>query len=60
MWKQRWARAKRIFADRNVVLKSWRRGEDVMDDAVGLVERAQREEKKGWENGEGAEVGTGR
>ena len=42
------------------MLKSWRRGEDVMDDAVGLVERAQREEKKGWENGEGAEVGTGR
>ena len=60
MWKQRWARAKKTFAEKGVLLKSWRRGEDVMDDAVGLVERAKREENTVWKNGKGAGVGPGR
>ena len=46
MWKQRWARAKKIFEEKGVVLKTWRRGEDVMGDAVALVERAMAEEKQ--------------
>ena len=60
MWKQRLARAKKIFAEKGVVLQTWRRGEDVMDDAVGLVERAKREEKMAWENGKGGGVEPGR
>ena len=40
MWNRRWARAQEIFREKRVVLKSWRRGEDVMIDAVRLVEKA--------------------
>lgn len=42
MWARRWTRAKEIFADKGVVLKSWRIGEDVADEAIRLVERANR------------------
>lgn len=41
MWQRRWATAKSIFEDKGVLLRSWRRGEDVMDEAVKLVERAE-------------------
>lgn len=43
LWNRRLARAKEIFNDKGVMLRVWRVGEDVMDDAVGLVERAVRE-----------------
>lgn len=45
MWKRRWARAKEIFDDKGVLLKSWRKGDDVMDEAIRLIERAKREYK---------------
>ena len=46
MWRRRWATAKRTFEEQGVLLRSWRKGEDVMDDAVMLVERAKREESE--------------
>ena len=47
LWKRRWARAKEILDDKGVMLRSWRRGEDAMDDALRLVERAKREGESG-------------
>ena len=43
MWGRRWARAKEIFGDKGVVLRSWRVGEDVADEAIRLIERANRQ-----------------
>lgn len=42
LWMKRWARAKEIFDDKGVVLRAWRVGEDVADEAVRLVEGAGR------------------
>ncbi|KAI4131032.1 MAG: hypothetical protein LQ338_001445 [Usnochroma carphineum] len=47
LWLQRWARAKRVMEREGVVLRSWRVGGDVQGVAVGLVERALREEGRG-------------
>lgn len=41
LWKRRWARAKDTFDSKGVMLRSWRVGTDVTDDAVRLVERAK-------------------
>lgn len=38
LWMRRWARAKDIFEEKGVVLRVWRVGEDVADEAVRLVE----------------------
>lgn len=46
IWNRRWARAKEIFEAKGVMLKTWRVGEDVMGDAIALVEKAGREEEK--------------
>ncbi|KAI9810671.1 MAG: hypothetical protein M1827_006130 [Pycnora praestabilis] len=43
MWKRRWAKAKGIMEGKGVMLKSWRVGGDAVDDAVKLVEKANRE-----------------
>ena len=57
MWMRRWARAKEVFEEKGVVLKAWRVGEDVADEAVRLVEGVSGDAglKKGRakENGEG-------
>ncbi|MCJ1375677.1 hypothetical protein MMC20_006914 [Loxospora ochrophaea] len=42
LWRRRWARAREVLEDEGVMLRSWRIGEDVMDDAVRLVKRAAR------------------
>ena len=47
MWMRRWAKAKEIFEDKGVVLRAWRVGEDVADEAVRLVEGARKEQDKG-------------
>ncbi|MCJ1259123.1 hypothetical protein MMC24_006958 [Lignoscripta atroalba] len=47
LWKRRLVRAKEVLDDRGVVLKTWRVGEDVLDDALRLVEKAKREEEHG-------------
>lgn len=51
LWNRRLARAKEIFEKEGVMLRTWRVGTDVMDDAVKLVERAKREEKGGRKSG---------
>jgi len=47
LWNRRLARAKETFEKEGVMLRTWRVGTDVMDDAVKLVERAMREEEQG-------------
>ncbi|KAL8931082.1 MAG: hypothetical protein Q9208_000185 [Pyrenodesmia sp. 3 TL-2023] len=47
LWLQRWARAKRILEREGVVLRSWRVGGDVVEEAVGLVERALKQGERG-------------
>lgn len=37
LWKRRWARANELLAKEGVMLKSWRKGEDVADIAIKLV-----------------------
>ena len=46
LWMRRWARAKEIFDEKGVVLRAWRVGEDVADEAVRLVERTKGETAK--------------
>lgn len=46
IWNRRWARAKEIFEAKGVMLKTWRVGEDVIEDAIALVEKASREDMK--------------
>lgn len=45
LWNRRLARAKEIFNERGVLLRTWRVGSDVMDDAVRLVEKAIKESR---------------
>ena len=47
LWNRRWAKAQEIFREKGVMLKSWRRGEDIMGDAIKLVEKAAREQGGG-------------
>ncbi|OAX78968.1 UV damage endonuclease UvdE [Emergomyces africanus] len=47
MWRRRWARAKEILDRQGVVLMIWRVGGDVEDVCVRLVERAEKEGRKG-------------
>ncbi|MCJ1290229.1 hypothetical protein MMC34_001765 [Xylographa carneopallida] len=44
LWKRRWARAKDILDEHRVMLRAWRVGNDVMIDAMRLVERAKKED----------------
>ena len=46
MWARRWVRAKEIFDEKGVVLRSWRVGEDVADEAIRLVEKANKQVNK--------------
>lgn len=51
LWMRRWARAKEIFEEKGVVLRAWRVGGDVADEAVRLVEGARREAEMRRERG---------
>ena len=44
LWKRRWARAKDVLEDHGVMLRAWRVGDDVMIDAIRLVQKAQKED----------------
>ena len=46
MWMRRWARAKEVFDEKGVVLRSWRIGEDVADEAIRLIENANKRPSK--------------
>ncbi|KAL8744136.1 MAG: hypothetical protein Q9190_003596 [Brigantiaea leucoxantha] len=45
MWLQRWGKAKAILSQKGVVLRTWRVGADVLNEAVRLVEKANREDQ---------------
>ncbi|KAF2464928.1 uncharacterized protein BDR25DRAFT_296114 [Lindgomyces ingoldianus] len=56
LWRQRWARAEQVFAEKGVVLRTWRVGTDVLADAERLVKEAgEREKREG--GGVGGKVG---
>lgn len=44
LWRRRWGRAKEVLDEKGVMLRTWRVGGDVRDDARALVERARGEE----------------
>lgn len=46
LWRRRWASAKEIMDSQGVMLRSWRMGDDVVEDAVGLIRKAIKEDKK--------------
>ena len=46
LWKRRWARAKEVMDAQGVMLRSWRMGDDVVEDAVGLIRKAMEEDKR--------------
>lgn len=46
LWKRRWALAKEAMDARGVMLRSWRVGDDVVEDAVGLIRKAMEEDKR--------------
>ena len=60
LWKRRWERARVVFEEKGVLLRSWRAGGDVLDVAVKLVEGARREEEEEEEKGEKGEKGSGK
>jgi phosphatidate phosphatase APP1 len=53
LWKRRWARAKGILDNQGVMLRSWRTGEDVLEEAVRLVERVRDESSGEGKEGRG-------
>lgn len=46
LWRRRWGRARDVLESEGVLLRTWTVGSDVMDEAVGLVERARRADVK--------------
>ena len=55
LWNRRWTRAQEIFREKRVVLKAWRRGEDVMIDAIRLVKKAKSDENGGGSGDSGSQ-----
>jgi hypothetical protein len=51
LWNQRWARAEQVLKEKGVVLRTWRVGNDVLEESVKLVEKAEKEDKKTRERG---------
>jgi phosphatidate phosphatase APP1 len=45
LWKRRWTRAKEVLDEKGVMLRAWRVGYDVMDEAVRLVEKVQEKDR---------------
>lgn len=46
LWKRRWALAKEAMDARGVMLRSWRIGDDIVEDAVPLIRKAIEEDKR--------------
>ena len=52
LWRRRWARAEELMRAQGVLLRTWRVGGDVVDDAVRVVERGREElEREGGRRG---------
>ncbi|KAF2131006.1 hypothetical protein P153DRAFT_355796 [Dothidotthia symphoricarpi CBS 119687] len=45
MWRQRWARAEEIMADRGVVLRTWRVGSDAVAETEQIIRRYEKRNK---------------
>lgn len=43
LWRQRWARAEQVLGEQGVVLRTWRVGEDAMEETKRLVEKDRKE-----------------
>ncbi|KAJ4297888.1 hypothetical protein N0V90_005787 [Kalmusia sp. IMI 367209] len=59
LWRQRWARAEQVLGEKDVVLKSWRVGGDVLGDAKRLIEEHSENEKKDNRGAGKRGMGTG-
>lgn len=46
VWRRRWVRAEEVMRREGVMLRTWRVGGDVMDECVGLCERALKQIEK--------------
>jgi hypothetical protein len=46
LWRQRWAHAEQVLSEQGVVLRSWRVGSDIMDEAVGIIQDAEKRFKR--------------
>ncbi|KAE8853672.1 hypothetical protein HRS9122_00664 [Pyrenophora teres f. teres] len=46
LWRQRWAHAERVLLEQGVVLRSWRVGEDIMDEAEHIIKEAEKKFQK--------------
>ncbi|EUC48519.1 hypothetical protein COCMIDRAFT_87080 [Bipolaris oryzae ATCC 44560] len=42
LWRQRWAHAEHVLGEQGVVLRSWRVGSDIMDEAVSIIQDAEK------------------
>lgn len=51
LWRQRWAHAAHTLEQKGVLLRSWRVGFDVLEEAVRLVEEAKKREERAREEG---------
>lgn len=47
MWKRRWVQVKTYLDSKNVMLRAWRVGEDVSNDALRLIEKARKDQAHG-------------
>lgn len=46
LWRQRWAHAEHVLGEQGVVLRSWRAGSDIMDEAVSIIQDAEKRFKR--------------
>ena len=46
LWRRRWAQAQELLKEQGVVLRSWRVGTDVVDEAVALVRKSHEHGEK--------------
>jgi phosphatidate phosphatase APP1 len=51
LWRQRWAKAEEIMRERGVVLRSWRVGTDIMEEAERIIKEAERKSSGGKPSG---------
>ncbi|KAF2143205.1 uncharacterized protein K452DRAFT_307376 [Aplosporella prunicola CBS 121167] len=60
LWRKRWNRAQSLLAERGVVLRAWRVGADVSDEAARLIEECLERQREERRDSEGRELLLGR
>jgi hypothetical protein len=53
LWRQRWANAERTLSEQGVVLRAWRVGGDIMQEAERIIKEAEKKFKKDEQKSEG-------